>query len=122
MSLRLETVYVSIYGYEEVKTMGKKGKDGEKDGLMVRGTLYTFRRRCGNKDCRCHKGEPHESPALAYSVGGRMRILTLKPEDVPGVAEALSRYKDERDALEARALAGIETLRAMLAERRGGGR
>lgn len=121
MSLHRETVYVSIYGYEEVKTMGRKGKDVE-DGLMVRGTLYTFRRRCGNKDCRCHKGERHESPALAYSVGGRMRILTLKPEDVPAVAEALSRYKDERDALEARALAGIETLRAMLAERRGGGR
>jgi hypothetical protein len=120
--LRLETVYVGINGYEEVKTMGKKGKGGEKDGLMVRGTLYTFRRRCGNRNCRCHKGELHESPALAYSVGGRMRILTLKPEDVPEVAEALSRYKEERDALEARALAGIETLRAMLAERRGGGR
>jgi len=102
--------------------MGKKGKGEEKDGLVVRGTLYTFRRRCGNKNCRCHKGELHESPALAYSVGGRMRILTLKPEDVPGVAKALARYKEERDDLEARALAGIEALRQELAERRSGGR
>ncbi len=63
--MRLETVYVGIYGYGEMKTMGKKSKDGEKGGLMVRGTLYTFRRRCGKKNCRRHKGEPHESPALA---------------------------------------------------------
>ncbi len=102
--------------------MGKKEEGGGKEGLVVRGTLYTFRRRCGNKNCRCQRGEPHESPALAYSVGGRMRILTLRPEDVPEVKKALERYKKERDALEARALAGIEALRAMLAERRGGGR
>lgn len=41
---------------------------------------------------------------------------------MPDVKKALERYKKERDALEARALAGIEALRARLAERRGGGR
>ncbi|MDI6832125.1 MAG: hypothetical protein QME88_12450 [Actinomycetota bacterium] len=63
--------------------MGKKEEGGGKDGLVVRGTLYTFRRRCGNKNCRCQTGMPHESPALAYCVGGRMRILTLRPRTCP---------------------------------------
>ena len=30
--------------------------------LVLRGTLTTFRRRCGKPSCRCATGEPHESP------------------------------------------------------------
>lgn len=40
MSLSLIIVYVisiSMYSYEEVKTIGKKGKDGEKGGLIEMG-------------------------------------------------------------------------------------
>jgi hypothetical protein len=80
--------------------------------VMVRGTLTTFRRRCGKPSCRCVSGPPHESPALMYRDGGRTRIVTLSQEDAAQVAAALDRYEQARAELEAAADAGIAALRA----------
>lgn len=80
--------------------------------VMVRGTLTTFRRRCGKSSCRCASGERHETPALMYRDGGKTRIVTLSQEDAPGVAAALDRYQRARAELEAAADEGIAALRA----------
>ncbi len=79
---------------------------------LVRGSLITLRRRCGKPNCRCATGAAHETPALSYSVEGRTRTVTLRPEDVAVVQAALDRYAVARQRLEDDALAGIETLRA----------
>lgn len=88
-------------------------------GLVLRGTLTTFRRRCGKPNCRCAAGEPHESPALVVSEGARRKTITLTDADVAEVAAALARYDDARSALERAAEEGLATLRARLAARRG---
>lgn len=102
--------------------MGKKtGAAGKKD-LVLRGSLYNFKRKCGNRNCRCwRKGELHEGPALSYSVNGRMKIITLADEDVPRVKSALDRYRRRKDELEAEALAGLAALRSELERRRASG-
>lgn len=79
---------------------------------MLRGTLITFRRRCGKPTCHCASGEPHESPALTYTESGRTKTLTLAEEDVAGTEAALARYQTARDELERAADAGIAALRA----------
>ena len=79
---------------------------------LLRGTLITFRRRCGKPTCHCASGEPHESPALTYTESGRTKTLTLAEEDVAGVEAALARYQNARDELERAADAGIAALRA----------
>ncbi len=79
---------------------------------MLRGTLTTFRRRCGKPSCRCASGEPHESPALMYRQDGRPKIVTLSEEETAEVAAALGRYERARAELEAAADAGIAALRA----------
>lgn len=89
------------------------------DPLVLRGTLTTFRRRCGKANCRCAGGEPHESPALTYTEGGRTKTLTLSDVEVAEVAAALARYEAARADLDAAADAGMATLRARLAARRG---
>ena len=81
---------------------------------LVRGSLITLRRRCGKPNCRCADGAAHETPALSYSVEGRTRTVTLRPDDVAAVQAALDRYAVARQRLEDDALAGIETLRARL--------
>lgn len=81
--------------------------------LLLRGTLTTFRRRCGKPSCRCATGEPHGSPALTYTEAGRTRTITLSPGEVDDVAAALARYETARAELEAQADGG---------ERRSGGR
>jgi hypothetical protein len=77
---------------------------------LLRGTLITFRRRCGKPTCHCASGEPHESPALTYTEGGRTKTLTLAADDVAEVEAALTRYQTGRDELERTADAGIAAL------------
>jgi hypothetical protein len=74
--------------------------------------LITFRRRCGKATCHCAEGEPHESPALTYTVDGRTKTLTLAEDDIAEVRAALARYQAAREELERAADAGIEALRA----------
>ena len=82
------------------------------DTSLLRGTLITFRRRCGKPTCHCASGEPHESPALTYTEAGRTKTLTLTEADVADVQAALTRYQSGRDELDRAADAGIAALRA----------
>jgi hypothetical protein len=86
--------------------------------LMVRGTLFTLRRRCGKASCHCASGPAHESPALAYPQAGRTKTVTLTTAEVEEVRAALERYNTAKASLDGRADAGLATLRARLSERR----
>ena len=88
------------------------------DSELLRGTLTTFRRRCGKQPCRCVDGEPHASPALRYTEDGRTKTITLPDDEVAQVAAAVERYETARAELERKADAGIAALRARLAARR----
>ncbi len=80
--------------------------------LVLRGTLTTFRRRCGKVTCRCAAGEPHESPALTFTEAGRTKTITLSAQEVTEVAAALARYEAARAELDAAAEAGLAKLRS----------
>lgn len=86
--------------------------------LVLRGTLTTFRRRCGKPSCRCASGDPHESPALTYTEDGRTKTLTLRGAEVGEVSAALERYERSRAELDGAAEAGIASLRARRGARR----
>ena len=86
--------------------------------LMVRGALFTLRRRCGKPSCHCATEPGHESPALAYPEGGRTGTMTLSEGEVDDVRAALERYNTARAALDASADAGVAVLRARLTQRR----
>ena len=85
---------------------------------LLRGVLFTLRRRCGKPSCRCASGEPHESPALAYPAGGRTKTMTLADQDVPRVQAALERYRAAREELDRAADLGLAALQAQVAGRR----
>ena len=79
---------------------------------MLRGTLTTFRRRCGKPTCRCASGQAHESPAVTVTESGRTKTITLAADEVAEVAAAIERYEAARAELEASATAGLDRLRA----------
>ncbi len=85
---------------------------------MMRGTLFTLRRRCGKANCHCATGPAHESPALAYPQAGRTKTVTLAAGDVEEVRAALERYNTAKAALDDQADAGLVALRARLDQRR----
>lgn len=80
--------------------------------MVLRGTLTTFRRRCGKPSCRCATGEPHESPALTFTEEGRTKTITLSGSEVKEVAAAVARYQEARAELDAQADAGLARLRS----------
>lgn len=84
---------------------------------MVRGSLFTLRRRCGKSTCHCVTGEPHETPALAYPENGRTKTLTLTGVDLDKVKASLARYEKAKADLDAAADAGIAVLRAAASSR-----
>ena len=87
---------------------------------VLPGTLITLRRRCGKPTCRCVRGAPHETPALSYSVGGRSKMLTLRPEEVKLVGAAVGRYRKAVEGLQAEAYAELERFVAGARARREG--
>jgi hypothetical protein len=84
--------------------------------LVLRGSLITLKRKCGQPGCHCARGELHESPALSLNVGGKTKILTLRPSEIPQVQTALARYKQARAAAQAaldqQVREGLATLQA----------
>src|SRR5450759_1737808 len=85
---------------------------------VLRGSLFTLRRRCGTPTCRCADGEGHASPALAYPAGGRTKTLTLTEQEAVEVAAALARYAQAKADLDEQAAAGLTALLARVAARR----
>ena len=79
--------------------------------LIVRGSLIALKRKCGKPNCRCVDGEPHETPALSYSLDGSTKMLTLRKEDIPTVKAALRAYHRAAKRLEQEAIKGIHQLR-----------
>lgn len=98
--------------------MSVTSRRGARELPLLRGVLFTLRRKCGKPGCRCATGEPHESPALAYPCGGRTKTMTLSEQDVPGVGAALERYRAAREELDGQADAQIAALAAQLTARR----
>ena len=96
--------------------MPKRG--GNDQVQMLRGVLFTLRRKCGKPTCRCATGEPHETPALAYPDRGRTKTLTLAHVDLETVRAALDRYATARAELDRVADADIATLRSAIAASR----
>ena len=88
------------------------------DDAMLRGTLFTLRRKCGKPTCRCVSGEAHESPALAFPDRGRTGTLTLRDDDVEGVRRALAAYATAKAELDHLADGALVDLKARLAARR----
>ena len=86
--------------------------------LILKGSLFSFVRRCGKPNCACATGEGHSSPALSYVQDGKTKTLTLTGADLGEVRAALARYAQARAELDAAAAAGIAALRASLAAKR----
>ena len=79
--------------------------------VIVRGSLITLKRKCGKPNCACVDGEPHETPALSYSLEGRTKMVTLRKEDIARVKRALRAYQRAANQLEQEAIKGIRQLR-----------
>lgn len=59
---------------------------------MIRGSVYTRRRRCGKPRCRCLRGRPHRDRVLAVRHGGRVSVRGIDPGADAAVEEAVAAW------------------------------
>lgn len=62
-------------------------------GPLIRGTFRRVRRKCGRGNCRCTRGELHDSTYLAATVNGMTRQVYVPAKDEVEVAEDSERYR-----------------------------
>jgi hypothetical protein len=67
-------------------------------GPLLPGSLYTLRRKCGRSNCRCNRGELHESLVLSYRGQGRPRNISPPPEQLESLRSMTLDYRRCRQA------------------------
>jgi hypothetical protein len=65
---------------------------------LLPGSLYTLRRKCGKTNCRCTRGELHESTVLSYRGQGRPRNISPPPEQLGSLRTMTHDYRRCRQA------------------------
>lgn len=65
---------------------------------IVKGSVYTLRRRCSKPSCRCARGEKHETVVMTASVGGKTRLWTLSAGHIAELRRRTERYRQFRRA------------------------
>lgn len=68
------------------------------DGPIVKGSVYTLRRRCSKPSCRCARGEKHETVVMTASIGGKTRLWTLSEGQISELRRRTERYRQFRRA------------------------
>lgn len=63
---------------------------------MMRGTVYTLKRKCSKPTCRCARGQRHESLVLTASVSGRKRLWMIPESEAEEARELTERYRQFR--------------------------
>jgi len=67
---------------------------------VLRGNLLERRRACGKPNCKCARGELHESLYLVFSEGGKLRQLFVPKTWEVLVRQWVADYHDARRLLE----------------------
>jgi len=67
---------------------------------VIRGSLLVRKRKCGKPNCRCARGEGHESLFLVISENGRTRQLFVPKDWESRVRLWVEDYHRARDLLE----------------------
>jgi len=65
---------------------------------LLPGSFYTLRRKCGKPNCRCNRGELHESTVLSYRGQGRPRNISPPPQQLESLRSMTLDYRRCRQA------------------------
>jgi len=65
---------------------------------LLPGSIYTLRRKCGKPNCRCTRGQLHESTVLSYRGQGRPRNVSFLPQQLEALRTMTQHYRRCRQA------------------------
>lgn len=83
--------------------------------VLLRGSIYEWKRKCGAKNCSCTKGALHSSWVLSYREGCRVRKVTVPAEELRSYRAAVDAHRAFR-ADRAKVIKGQTKIRELLRE------
>ena len=69
------------------------------DKPIIFGSLVTSERTCGNKGCRCSRGQKHISTYLAVNIAGKRVMLCVPKEQMRFIQQCVNNYKRLQEAI-----------------------
>lgn len=70
-------------------------------GVLVTGSVYVRKRRCGKARCRCVRGHPHTDRVLAVRCAGRVALRALDPIEGASIEDGVAAWRGfRRDRVE----------------------
>lgn len=60
---------------------------------IIRGSLYTIYRKCGNPNCKCARGEKHAGKYISISKNGKTHLTYVRKRDVERIEQGTKNYK-----------------------------
>ena len=77
-----------------LKEIDAKLKSLEKYKQMIKGTVYKVYRKCGNKNCKCTRGELHELFQFNYKdKNNKTKSLYVRKNDVKLFKQYIENYQ-----------------------------
>ena len=91
-----------IAGNKKEKPLDKDelAKELAKCGRLMKGSLTRIRRRCGKSQCRCMRGQLHESLAITFKKGGKSFLIHVPRHLHTQAREAIEDYHRLKNLIE----------------------
>ena len=86
----------SLFSPKQRKARSELAKIVHEQGL-IRASLVTMKRVCGNPNCRCAKGQKHVNVYLSRSKGGRTEKLFVPKRYEAKVTRWIENYRRVRE-------------------------
>lgn len=80
---------------------------------MVKGSIVTVWTRCNFENCKCKKGEPHQSLRLTYKINNKPKGVYLSPTKLKQAKIGIKQYKKAKQLFNQIIEANTEMLRNM---------
>lgn len=93
-------------------------KTGEVLGKILRGTVHRQFKKCGKSNCKCARGELHQTFYHFVRINGKLKARYLKASEVELIQLACAARQREQKDRRRRALVSWHRLRGLRAELR----
>ena len=74
-------------------------KDIKFTNKIIKGSLVKLHRKCGKKNCHCHKGEKHASLYLSQSINSKTQMTYIPKKYEKDITEYVNTYKKIQNIL-----------------------
>lgn len=80
-------------------------------GPFLAASLCVVNRRCGQPNCRCAKGQPHQAHVLTYKVKGKTKTIHVPKDRLQEVRRWTEEYKRVKKLMQEISELSLERLR-----------